>query len=141
MGQRRLLGTTHPDVPSHLRIPLAGKPYRPREPCRSGHDLGQNLGKAFNVHRRDVAAGTIVLKRRDTGTKEVIPQTEAQSKLSLTPGDIQTNLHRKATARLKDNTVIANSIGEVEAILSDVTAENGGGKFVMAHLKDDPAKV
>ena len=27
----------------------------------------------------------------------------------------------------------------MEAILADVTAEKGGGKFVMAHLKDDPA--
>ena len=34
--------------------------------------------------------------------------------------------------------MLANSIGEVEAILREVTAEKGGGKFVMAHLKDDP---
>jgi prolyl-tRNA synthetase len=34
--------------------------------------------------------------------------------------------------------VLANSIDEVQAILGDVTAESGGGKFVMAHLKDDP---
>jgi prolyl-tRNA synthetase len=27
----------------------------------------------------------------------------------------------------------------VQAILGDVTAERGGGKFVMAHLADDPA--
>jgi len=40
--------------------------------------------------------------------------------------------------RLKDNTVLANSIEEVESILGDVTAERGGGKFVMVHLKDDP---
>ena len=35
--------------------------------------------------------------------------------------------------------MLANSIAEVESILADVTAEKGGGKFVMAHLKDDPA--
>jgi prolyl-tRNA synthetase len=46
---------------------------------------------------RDVASGNIVIKRRDTGTKEV------------------------------------------QAILGDVTAKRGGGKFVMAHLADDPA--
>jgi prolyl-tRNA synthetase len=39
---------------------------------------------------------------------------------------------------MKTNTVLANSIEEVESILQDVTAEKGGGKFVMAHLKDDP---
>jgi prolyl-tRNA synthetase len=43
-----------------------------------------------------------------------------------------------ARQRLKDNTVVANSLAEVEAILGPVTAEKGGGKFVMAHLKDDP---
>jgi len=32
--------------------------------------------------------------------------------------------------------LLANSIQEVEEILRDVTAEKGG-KFVMAHLKDD----
>ena len=52
---------------------------------------------------------------------------------------MQKDLYAKAKQRLKDNTVLANSIEEVEAILTDVTAEKGGGKFVMAHLKDDPA--
>ena len=40
---------------------------------------------------------------------------------------------------MKSNTVTADSIDEVESILKEVTAEKGGGKFVMAHLKDDPA--
>jgi prolyl-tRNA synthetase len=52
---------------------------------------------------------------------------------------MQQDLYAKAKQRLKENTVLANSIGEVEEILnSNVTAEKGGGKFVMAHLKDDP---
>jgi prolyl-tRNA synthetase len=37
--------------------------------------------------------------------------------------------------------MVANSIGEVESILSDVTAEKGGGKFVMSHVKDDPRGI
>ncbi len=87
---------------------------------------------------RDVANGKIVIKRRDTGVKEIIPQTEAATKLAATLESMQKDLYAKAKQRLKDNTVLANSIGEVEAILNDVTAEKGGGKFVMAHLKDDP---
>jgi prolyl-tRNA synthetase len=51
---------------------------------------------------------------------------------------MQKDLYNSAKQRLKDNTVLANSVAEVEAILSDVTAEKGGGKFVMAHMKDDP---
>jgi prolyl-tRNA synthetase len=87
---------------------------------------------------RDLASGNIVLKRRDTGTKGPLPQAEIGAKLSATLCEIQQNLYHTAKRRLKANTVLANSIEEVEAILSDVTAEKGGGKFVMAHVKDDP---
>ncbi len=93
----------------------------------------------FELGPRDVASGNIVLKRRDTGTKEVIPQPEAANRLAATLEAMQTDLFNKAKNRLKANTVLANSIGEVQEILNDVTAEKGGGKFVMAHLKDDPA--
>jgi prolyl-tRNA synthetase len=51
---------------------------------------------------------------------------------------MQKDLYNSAKQRLKDNTVLANSVAEVEAILREVTAEKGGGKFVMAHMKDDP---
>jgi prolyl-tRNA synthetase len=88
---------------------------------------------------RDLASGSIVLKRRDTGTKEPLPQGEIGAKLPVVLGEIQKNLYDTAKQRLKANSVLANSISEVEAILNDVTAEKGGGKFVMAHVKDDPA--
>jgi prolyl-tRNA synthetase len=88
---------------------------------------------------RDVASGNIVLKRRDTGAKEVIPQSEAPSKLRATLDQMQIDLFESAKRRRAENTMLANSLGEVEEILADVTAEKGGGKFVMAHLKDDPA--
>jgi prolyl-tRNA synthetase len=93
----------------------------------------------FELGPRDVAAGSIVIKRRDTGTKESIPQVEAAGKLTATLAAMQSDLYQRAKQRMKDNTVLANSIGEVEEILREVTAEKGGGKFVMAHLKDDPA--
>ncbi len=87
---------------------------------------------------RDLASGNIVLKRRDTGTKEILPQAELAAKLPTVLDSMQKDLYNAAKQRLKDNTVLANSVAEVEAILSDVTAEKGGGKFVMAHMKDDP---
>jgi prolyl-tRNA synthetase len=94
----------------------------------------------FELGPRDVASGNIVMKRRDTGSKEVIPQAEAPAKLAATLEAMQSDLFNKAKQRMKDNTVLANSIEEVEAILhKDVTAEKGGGKFVMAHLTDNPA--
>lgn len=87
---------------------------------------------------RDLASGNIVLKRRDTGAKEIVPQAEIASRLDRTLEDIQRNLYTTAKSRLDENCVLANSIGDVEDILSAVTAEKGGGKFVLAHLKDDP---
>jgi prolyl-tRNA synthetase len=87
---------------------------------------------------RDIASGNIVLKRRDTGAKEVLPQTEAAARLPVLLAQMQKDLYDAAKKRLQTNTVLANSIGEVEAILKEVTAEKGGGKFVMAHAKDDP---
>ena len=93
----------------------------------------------FELGPRDIAAGNIVLKRRDTGTKEIVPQTAAAARLAATLDGMQKDLYAKARQRLRDNTVPADSIAEVESILAEVTAERGGGKFVMAHLKDDPA--
>ena len=88
---------------------------------------------------RDVAAGKIVVKRRDTGEKTPIAQTELAGTVSATLEQMQKDLYARAKQRLLDNTVLANSMDEVRSILNDVTAEKGGGKFVMAHMKDDPA--
>jgi len=92
----------------------------------------------FELGPRDVASGNIVLKRRDTGEKQVIPQGQAAANLESTLAAMQKDLYQKAKRRLKENTLLANSIQEVEEMRRDVTAERGGGKFVMAHLKDDP---
>jgi prolyl-tRNA synthetase len=88
---------------------------------------------------RDLASGNIVMKRRDTGTKEIVPQTEIAARVPATLAQMQKDLYAAAKQRLKDNTVLANSVEEVESILTNVSAETGGGKFVMAHLKDDAA--
>jgi len=87
---------------------------------------------------RDLASNNIVLKRRDTGSKEVVAQAELAARLPSVLAQMQKDLYNAAKERLKSNTVLANSIGDVESILRDVTAEKGGGKFVMAHVKDDP---
>jgi prolyl-tRNA synthetase len=87
---------------------------------------------------RDVADNNIVLKRRDTGAKDVLPQPDVAARIPAILAQMQTDLYAAAKQRLKSNTVLANSIDEVQSILADVTAEKGGGKFVMAHLADDP---
>jgi prolyl-tRNA synthetase len=88
---------------------------------------------------RDLASGKIVLKRRDTGAKEPVDQSAVKEKIAAALDDMQASLFRSAKDRLKANTVLANSLDEVESILKDATGEKGGGKFVMAHIKDDPS--
>ena len=88
---------------------------------------------------RDLASGSIVVKRRDTGVKQPLPQGDLARALPEALEAMQKDLYRAAQDRLRANTVVANSMKEVESILADATAEKGGGKFVMAHLKDDPA--
>jgi len=79
---------------------------------------------------RDLASGNIVLKRRDTGAKEILPQEGIGAHVAATLDVMQTDMLAAARARLQANTVLANSLAEVEDILRDVTAEKGGGKFV-----------
>src|SRR5450755_3940088 len=63
---------------------------------------------------RDLVSGNIVLKRRDTGVKEPIPQAEVASRIASTLDEMQAAQLNAAKKRLKDNTVLANSIEEVE---------------------------
>src|SRR5215471_1512851 len=88
---------------------------------------------------RDLAAGKVVLKRRDTGAKEPVAQEGIAATVNAALEAIQRSLYSAAKDRLKANTVLADSIGEVESILQEASAEKGGGRFVMAHIKDDPA--
>ncbi len=86
---------------------------------------------------RDIAAGNIVLKTRHTGAKEITTQEGIAERVPQVLEQMQAELYAAAKKRLDDNTVLANSIEQVEEILRPVTAEKGGGRFVMAHMKDD----
>ena len=88
---------------------------------------------------RDLAAGTVVAKRRDLGTKQSLQRGEAAAGVKALLEQMQAGLLEAARRRMKENTVAANSLDEVAKILGEVTAEKGGGKFVMAHIQDDPA--
>ncbi len=108
---------------------------------RDGHSPGakffywerRGVPVVLELGPRDVASNNIVLKRRDTGAKEVVAQSDVAARLTAVLETMQKDLYGAAKERLKANTVLANSMIEVEEIL------NGANKFVMAHLKDDPA--
>jgi prolyl-tRNA synthetase len=107
---------------------------------REGHSPGakffhwerRGVPVVLELGPRDVAANNIVIKRRDTGAKEIIAQSDVAARLTSVLETMQKDLYTAAKERLKANTLVADSIGEVEEIL------RSGGKFVMAHVKDDP---
>ncbi len=88
---------------------------------------------------RDLASGNVVVRRRDLGEKQTHPATGLVSVVRESLDQMQKAMLETARQRREDNTVLAGSLEEVRSILKDATAEKGGGKFVMAHLKDDPA--
>jgi prolyl-tRNA synthetase len=146
-----------------LIVPIYRKDEARAEVLEAAHRIGSEIGakvddregqtpgaKFFQWERRgvpvvlelgprDLASGKIVLKRRDTGVKQPVPQGEVRSRIAATLDEMQCALYEAARRRMQENTVLCNSIEEVDDVLGEVTAEKGGGKFVMAHLKDDPA--
>ena len=93
----------------------------------------------IEIGPRDLAASQVVLKRRHTGTKEPVKMDALSATIVTALERMQEEMLATARQRLKDNTVVANSFDEVASILEPATAEKGGGKFVMTHVKDDPS--
>ncbi len=88
---------------------------------------------------RELEQGMVVVKRRDTGAKETVAADTLTASVPKLLETIQNEMLIRARQRLKENTVLADSVAQVAEILNPVSAEKGGGKFVMAHLKDDKA--
>jgi prolyl-tRNA synthetase len=114
---------------------------------REGHTPGskffhweqRGIPLVIELGPRDLQAGTVVVRRRDSSEKQSLPVDPLVPAVRELLSGIQTDLLQKARRRLDESTVLANSLDEVRSILDQATAEKGGGKFVMAHLKDDPA--
>src|SRR5277367_2295018 len=77
---------------------------------REGHSPGakffhwerRGVPVVIELGPRDLAAGNVVLKRRDTGVKEVVPQSSAAARLAEILEAMQASLYAAAKARLKD---------------------------------------
>ncbi len=93
----------------------------------------------IEIGPRELEAQTVVARRRDTGDKQTLPAAGLAETIRKQLDEMQSDLVRKARQRMQENTVLANSFEEIAAHLEGVTAEKGGGKFIAAHVKDDPA--
>ncbi|MCC6749228.1 MAG: proline--tRNA ligase [Deltaproteobacteria bacterium] len=87
---------------------------------------------------RDLQQNQVMMKRRDRSEKQPLSMAGLGETMAKLMDQIQADLFAAAKQRLRDSTVLANSLDEVREILSPATAEKGGGRFVMAHLADDP---
>jgi prolyl-tRNA synthetase len=88
---------------------------------------------------QDLAKGSTMAKRRDASDKRPLPLDTLADELPRLLDQMQIDLLARATQARDERTVLAASFDEVRDLLADATAEKGGGKFVMVHLKDDPA--
>ncbi|WP_203295928.1 proline--tRNA ligase [Luteirhabdus pelagi] len=76
---------------------------------------------------KDVEKGTVELARRDTLTKEFIPQTEVVEKVKLLMEDIQSVLFEKAKHYREAHTTEVDSYEDFKKVLKDK------GGFISAH--------
>jgi len=88
---------------------------------------------------RDLASGQVVIKQRLQDQKETIADSVLGTTVDTILKTLQQDLLEKARQHLRQETVLVSKFEEIREILAPATAEKGGGKFVMAHLKDDPA--
>jgi prolyl-tRNA synthetase len=92
----------------------------------------------IEIGPRDIAQNQVVAKRRDLSIKESVPLDGLGISIRGALELMQADLLAKARQRMQENTVTANSLEELRKLLEHVTAEKGGGQFVMAHVKDAP---
>lgn len=81
---------------------------------------------------RDLAQGSAMLKRRDRKEKQTVPFAELASAIPNLLETIQRDLLAAARERLEANTTSVESYDAFCQLMEPITAEKGGGKFVLA---------
>lgn len=87
----------------------------------------------IEIGPRDVAQGTVVVKRRDAKEKQNLPMAGLGEAMVSLMDQIQQDLFAAAKRRRQEQTVTLDDFGEFCRVMEPITAERGGGKFVMAH--------
>ncbi|MGE6256475.1 proline--tRNA ligase [Heyndrickxia sporothermodurans] len=73
----------------------------------------------LEVGPKDIEKGQVVLARRDTGEKTIVPMAELETKVTELLDDIQKNLFEKAKAHREERTSVALNMDEFKQILVD----------------------
>jgi prolyl-tRNA synthetase len=87
----------------------------------------------LEIGPRDIAKNQAVLVRRDSGEKQSASLDGLPDRLVELMDQMQRDLLERGRKRLQEDSVALDTFDEFRALIEPVTAERGGGKFVMAH--------
>jgi prolyl-tRNA synthetase len=93
----------------------------------------------LEIGPRDLAKNQAVLVRRDSGDKQSAPLDGLPDQIVELMDQMQRDLLARARKRLQENSVPLETFDDFRALIEPVTAEHGGGKFVLAHWCGDAA--
>ena len=105
--------------------------YDDRDNYKPGFKFNEYEMKGYPVRvaigARDMQNGTAEVARRDTLTKQIVPQEQLADTIAALLDDIQQNLFNRALAFREQNTTVVNTYDEFKEVL------NTKGGFVLAH--------
>ena len=105
--------------------------YDDRDNYKPGFKFNEYEMKGYPVRvaigARDMQNGTAEVARRDTLTKQIVPQEQLADTVAALLDDIQQNLFNRALEFREQNTTVVNSNDEFKEVL------NTKGGFVLAH--------
>ncbi|MBR7068438.1 MAG: proline--tRNA ligase [Bacteroidales bacterium] len=105
--------------------------YDDRDNYKPGFKFNEYEMKGYPVRvaigARDMQNGTAEVARRDTLTKQIVPQEQLADTVAALLDDIQQNLFNRALEFREQNTTVVNSYDEFKEVL------NTKGGFVLAH--------
>lgn len=130
-AERQAVGELADTLIGELKAKGISVKYDDRDTQRPGFKFAEWELKGVPVRiaigTRDMQNGTVELARRDTQTKETVPQSGLADRIEQLLADIQRDIYAKALAFRESHTVEVNSYDEFKAVL------DGPGGFVSAH--------
>lgn len=130
-AERQAIGELADTLIGELKAKGISVKYDDRDTQRPGFKFAEwelkGVPVRIAVGTRDMQNGTVELARRDTQTKETVPQSGLADRIEQLLADIQREIYAKALAFQESHTVEVDTYDEFKAVL------DGKGGFVSAH--------
>ena len=130
-AERQAIGEFADSVIDELKTKGISVKYDDRDTQRPGFKFAEWELKGVPVRvavgMRDLQNGTVEIARRDTQTKDTVPQTGLANRIEQLLADIQHKIYAKALDFRNSHTVEVDTYDEFKAVL------DGEGGFVSAH--------